>query len=185
MRRRSLDALSQPHDELEQRVDAFLEQWRSSQLERNQRHDLRRALEEAGEHADGGPLSGEVAIAISWFPAGEYERAIERWPQLAQRWADVAHPDYCRRIDGHIKWMRAQGVQIRGIAPILVDDYAAWCEETETDPDDGRARYAAQRLLDGDVLAWPPGRNQACWCGSQRKYKKCCGPAGPQPMTDA
>ena len=23
-------------------------------------------------------------------------------------------------------------------------------------------------------IAWPPGRNQPCWCGSGRKYKKCC-----------
>ncbi len=23
-------------------------------------------------------------------------------------------------------------------------------------------------------VAWPPGRNDECWCGSGRKYKKCC-----------
>lgn len=26
---------------------------------------------------------------------------------------------------------------------------------------------------------WPPGRNDACWCRSPRKYKKCCGPVPP------
>ncbi|GAB1817461.1 SEC-C domain-containing protein [Herbidospora sp. RD11066] len=26
-----------------------------------------------------------------------------------------------------------------------------------------------------DDIAWPPGRNDSCWCGSERKYKKCCG----------
>jgi len=29
------------------------------------------------------------------------------------------------------------------------------------------------------VIAWPPGRNDPCWCGSRRKYKKCCGALGP------
>ncbi|MBJ7472883.1 MAG: SEC-C domain-containing protein [Solirubrobacteraceae bacterium] len=24
-------------------------------------------------------------------------------------------------------------------------------------------------------VTWPPGRNDDCWCGSGRKYKKCCG----------
>jgi hypothetical protein len=24
-------------------------------------------------------------------------------------------------------------------------------------------------------VSWPPERNQACWCGSGKKYKKCCG----------
>ncbi|WP_449181823.1 SEC-C metal-binding domain-containing protein [Actinorugispora endophytica] len=27
----------------------------------------------------------------------------------------------------------------------------------------------------GDFPVWPPERNQPCWCGSGRKYKKCCG----------
>ncbi|GAA0413390.1 hypothetical protein Acor_11030 [Acrocarpospora corrugata] len=27
----------------------------------------------------------------------------------------------------------------------------------------------------GDDIAWPPGRNDPCWCGAERKYKKCCG----------
>lgn len=25
------------------------------------------------------------------------------------------------------------------------------------------------------LLPWPPERNKPCWCGSERKYKKCCG----------
>ncbi|GIH26407.1 hypothetical protein Aph01nite_47170 [Acrocarpospora phusangensis] len=40
-------------------------------------------------------------------------------------------------------------------------------------------RVAAGQSVDavdpaGD-LAWPPGRNEPCWCGGGRKYKKCCG----------
>lgn len=27
-------------------------------------------------------------------------------------------------------------------------------------------------------VPWPPERNQPCWCGSDQKYKKCCGVAG-------
>jgi hypothetical protein len=30
----------------------------------------------------------------------------------------------------------------------------------------------------GPRLAWPPGRNDPCWCGSRAKYKKCCLPRG-------
>jgi uncharacterized protein YecA (UPF0149 family) len=41
---------------------------------------------------------------------------------------------------------------------------------------DARAEYAAHLAANADpgVIAWPPGRNQPCWCGSGRKYKKCC-----------
>lgn len=46
------------------------------------------------------------------------------------------------------------------------DTVAAWAQE-EVTPEDPRFR------------PWPPARNEACWCGSGRKYKKCCGsPAG-------
>jgi hypothetical protein len=74
--------------------------------------------------------------------------------------------------------MRSQGVPIRAIAPIVVEDYSAWCAEHE-DPEEARAAHAGRRR--GAVAA---GRNEPCWCGSGRKYKKCCGPAPGRPMHD-
>jgi tetratricopeptide (TPR) repeat protein len=190
VRRRSLEALGREHDELEQRVGPFLEQWRASERKRNQRFAPHSALEDAMPPGDarlppGSRVGGEIAIAVSWFPAGEYERAIERWSDLADEWVDVPHPDYCRRLDGHIKWMRAHGVHVRAVAPIVVDDYSAWCEEHDEDPADARASYAAHCMIEGHVIAWPPRRNEPCWCGSQRKYKKCCGLAPAGPMHEA
>ncbi|MGZ4186892.1 MAG: SEC-C metal-binding domain-containing protein [Solirubrobacteraceae bacterium] len=44
------------------------------------------------------------------------------------------------------------------------------------DPADRRSRDRA--------CPWPPGRNEPCWSGSDRKYKKCCGPAPARPMQD-
>ncbi|MPZ01131.1 MAG: hypothetical protein GEU97_24840 [Actinophytocola sp.] len=29
-------------------------------------------------------------------------------------------------------------------------------------------------------VAWPSGRNDPCWCGTDRKYKKCCRPRAQQ-----
>ena len=39
-----------------------------------------------------------------------------------------------------------------------------------------RARTALRDARPGgpQVIGWPPGRNQPCWCRSGRKYKKCC-----------
>lgn len=39
------------------------------------------------------------------------------------------------------------------------------------EPHDDAADLAAR----GRAQAWPPPRNSPCWCGSTRKYKKCCG----------
>ena len=188
-RRVSLAALGREHDELERRVDPFLEQWRADERTRSRRFSLFSAIEDATPPADAplpeGHHGGEVPLALAWFPAGEYERAIDRWPDLAEDWAGVPHPEYSARLDGHAKWMRAHGVHVRAVAPLHVDDYAAWCAESDEDPEYARAHYAAQRFADGEVTSWPPGRNEPCWCGSGRKYKKCCGPAPPGPMHDA
>jgi len=52
---------------------------------------------------------------------------------------------------------------------------------------DQRVADACPTELPDDETAgvpWPPDRNQPCWCGSDTKYKKCCGagglPSGPR-----
>src|SRR5262249_8493491 len=51
---------------------------------------------------------------------------------------------------------------------------------------EGRDPASRQTRLDyneslqhaGRDVPWPPERNAPCWCGSTRKYKKCCGDPG-------
>ncbi|TMM05573.1 MAG: hypothetical protein E6G10_02360 [Actinobacteria bacterium] len=186
-RRASLAALGRPLDDLERDVDAFLERWQEH--ERQRRADARRRAAEIDAAADAwlreSRPTEEIAVALAWFPAGDYERALERWPSLAEDWADVPHPDYCRRIEGHLKWLRAGGAPVRAVAPIELDSYLPWCEERAEDPEEARAAYAADAFRRGQAIAWPPGRNERCWCGSERKYKKCCGPVDAAAMHGA
>jgi tetratricopeptide (TPR) repeat protein len=185
VRSASLAALGRDRDELEEQADEFVAQWRDPRRDRrswaeaSQAADRRLAVPELGEAPGGG---GGVAVAMAWFPADEYEKAIGRWDSLAEDWAEVPHADYCRRMDGHVKWLRAHGVQIRAIAPIIVDEFVEWCADHGEDPERARAGYAAECLRLGGGIDWPPGRNAPCWCGSPRKYKKCCGVAQAAPM---
>lgn len=39
--------------------------------------------------------------------------------------------------------------------------------------------YAHAQHRHGAAEPWPPGRNKECWCGSRRKYKRCCGRSLP------
>ncbi|MBE2997708.1 SEC-C domain-containing protein [Nocardiopsis sp. HNM0947] len=56
------------------------------------------------------------------------------------------------------------------------DQVLAYALAADLDPADPGTRDQWARTLDADALSsWPPERNQACWCGSGRKYKKCCG----------
>jgi len=52
--------------------------------------------------------------------------------------------------------LRAQGVQVRAVAPIVVEAYIAWCQENGEDPEEARASYAADRMVRRDVIWWPP-----------------------------
>jgi hypothetical protein len=76
--------------------------------------------------------------------------------------------------------IRDNGRTTQQILPTTVDDLLAYAAERGQDPADEqtRADHLKQRIGAGaPLLTWPPGRNAPCWCGSARKYKKCCGAA--------
>lgn len=81
-------------------------------------------------------------------------------------------------------WRRTtadNGRATQQILPTTVDDLLAYAAERGQDPADEqiRAEHLRQRIEEGaPTLTWPPGRNAPCWCGSARKYKKCCGAPG-------
>ncbi|MDQ4021757.1 MAG: SEC-C domain-containing protein [Actinomycetota bacterium] len=58
-----------------------------------------------------------------------------------------------------------------------VDEFTDYLERTGDDLAEEAVRlvYARQARDSGRTMSWPSGRNQPCWCGSARKYKKCCG----------
>lgn len=123
-------------------------------------------------------LSGPVELAIGWFPADQWTFACERWPDLRDE-LPTDHLAYSHATEARVKRIarHAAGHRLH-VAAMTVDGLQAHAEESGHDPGSGEARssYAATLLRAGDAVVWPPGRNEPCWCGSARKYKKCCGP---------
>lgn len=128
-------------------------------------------------------MSEEIATTLAWFPAGDYEDAIARWPSLADDWRDVPHDEYCRRFQWELLRLSTHGVPMRGVAPLRLADYLPWCVDEGLDPElpESRARYAAELTRQGGFIHWPPERNAPCWCRSGRKYKRCCATVIYQP----
>ena len=124
------------------------------------------------------------AVAFAWLPSGDYEQAVGLWPEFAtsDRVAGpdgpLPHPQYCQVMQQQLVKYAEARIPRLAIAPIRVAPFTAWCAEQGHQPDsaDARAEYAAHLAATADpgVIGWPPGRNQPCWCGSGRKYKKCC-----------
>ncbi len=66
---------------------------------------------------------------MAWFPQGELEKALERWPGFIERWDINDHADYCRRVDDELRVMTSQGIAPLEVAPINVDEFVAWCAD--------------------------------------------------------
>ena len=113
--------------------------------------------------------------SVAWFPRDQIDAALARWPSLAD---DLTDPDaYCRTIEARLRVMRSETGREPSVAPLRVERLVEFAEENGIDPYSGaaRSRFAAELGGTGESVAWPPGRNEPCWCSSGRKYKRCCG----------
>jgi len=131
--------------------------------------------------------TGMMPLAVAWVPADEYPDWPTRWPDLAnselvqneEHGGSVAHAVYCQRMERRLSELHETGAARLSIVPLRtveLDQWATVHEPDKEDPAQLRARYAADMGRDPSrTIAWPPARNQPCWCGSGRKYKKCCG----------
>lgn len=119
-------------------------------------------------------VRSETQIALGVFARELHAEALERWPELSE---DLGDPDaYCRSTERRLREVATAGGRNPLIAWLDPADLVVYAEGEGLDPDSGdaRARYAAELGRTGRAAAWPPRRNEPCWCGSGRKYKRCC-----------
>lgn len=119
---------------------------------------------------DAGVTPGRTRMLT--FRRDQRSLARQRWPEHYTQSDD----DYYPAAEHQWRHLRDGGVASIAVVPADVDgliDFATRAGGSPTDPDVKR-RYC-QSVPDSETLAWPPQRNAACWCGSARKYKKCCG----------
>lgn len=126
-----------------------------------------------------------VELAYAWLPAEEFARIEQRWPDIAgedsvrdEAGALVDHAEYCRRLERTLRQAADSGLRRLRVATLRREAFDAWVAEAGREGEDEaelRAGYAANlSRRRTEVVAWPPGRNERCWCGSDAKYKKCC-----------
>lgn len=119
------------------------------------------------------------APATPWFAADAFAAAQAAWgPAFAH--AGAAYSDYVAELD---RALRQSTGGVTGRNPVLVaitvadaEAFAAaegWQAAWPVTHDQVAAAAVRQDPTLG--IAWPPGRNDPCWCGSGTKYKRCCG----------
>ncbi len=122
---------------------------------------------------------GDTETAVGWLAEDLRRGVAEGWdPDLV-----LIHRGHFRRLGGSDPRLEA-----------LVADYLPPAERREgkrlptgprfTHPGTDRLEIErgmradlSARILtpEGELIPWPPERNDPCWCGSGVKYKKCCG----------
>lgn len=178
LRGETLAALGREADELQARAGMFLANTAKSRFNRKPLPTVRELP------AEKAAIPG-VRFAVAWFPAAEFTAAVTRWPELREGLEVSTYEEYTRELQAQMLRFGAQGMK-PDLAPIQVEPYVRWCESEALDAGSSatRSRYAAVLARRGETLAWPPGRNDPCWCGSGRKYKKCCGTVGLKPLEE-
>jgi tetratricopeptide (TPR) repeat protein len=169
----TMDVLGLAPDELQLRAEQLIE--RQEQQDRQYEQEFLRRWNEPRTIAP-----QRAYIGVAGFPPDQYQRALQTWPSFAEDYEHGPYAAYCARLERLLRDLNSQGVKRLALTPITIDEYLAWCAEHDRDPEesDTRASYATE-LISRDVAnPWPPQRNEPCWCGSQRKYKKCCLRAG-------
>jgi tetratricopeptide (TPR) repeat protein len=193
LRREQLNDLGHQLDELDARAETFLTE-RRSQPPGHSLPGLPAALDtlDTGDSsalappaavpsADRSPTGAppRLTLAVSWFPADQFDQALRTWSDLSQDWNSTDYRDYTHRLERHLHNMTTAGPAALWITPIQIDAFQRWCHSTGHDPAtaSARASYAAERarIAAPELINWPPARNAPCWCGTGRKYKKCCG----------
>ena len=200
MAERQWSVLGEPVDEaLVERVEGFGASWQPV-LDRPRRVRVPPApvmmrCEHCGFDPDDPPLELGVRapglvpaarrpmpLALAWFPSDEWTAACTRWPDLADLPQD--HTAYSRCIESRAKAIAkyTTGHPLH-IASLTVEDLITTMGE-RAGTAAARSERAAQMLEQGRAIAWPPARNDRCWCRSGRKYKQCCGPVAAAPGAD-
>ena len=160
-RRRVRRALGLPNDELDEAVpppripgvDAFLSA--DELLERPGRVPARQ-------------------VRSLFWPVREYDEAVRRWPEIFGA-NGPDHSAYTARLESSWRQLAERGAAQIILVPASADGLARFAERTGGAPGEEHTRQAYMDGIASTGIEWPPARNAACWCGSSRKYKKCCG----------
>ncbi|SNT64998.1 SEC-C motif-containing protein [Asanoa hainanensis] len=144
--------------------------------------EMAEELEAAAEEEQRAELTAALSGPVLFFPVAEFDRLAERLPEVA-RSCGPTWDDHRADIERIFAFCAESGMTgetrlVRGTA----DELASWlADRAGEDPEDEVFdEYAEQIDEPGRVVPWPPARNDACWCGSGGKYKKCCLPRSRQ-----
>jgi tetratricopeptide (TPR) repeat protein len=120
--------------------------------------------------------TGPLRACVLFWPAEEFALLLQRRPKAVEAYGDD-HAAHLRQVERSLRELSDEGAPHLAVGRATVAGLQAHAEAEGGSPDTAatRSAYAAELARRGQATTWPPPRNGPCWCGSGRKYKKCCG----------
>ncbi|MEU7867248.1 SEC-C domain-containing protein [Dactylosporangium sp. NPDC049140] len=151
-----------------------------------QRHRVRHAIGRSHDAHDnlaerlesklavtGAAAAADSADDLLFWPQAEFDRLVAQWPALSESYGGT-WDEHRARLERELVRSAGTGRSLlRGSVAGLIG--FAGRDGAPADPQT-RAGYADRLAAGSGRIAWPPERNEPCWCGSGSKYKKCCLP---------
>ncbi len=132
-----------------------------------------RELESLGQRLSAG--TDEEAVQL-FLPRDELDAAVAKWPKEMDELGMGDADAFYRELELFWReWPAAGGaIVLRPLTVALLEEHGSTPGQAADEMPEALVE-ALEARDDGEP--WPPGRNDPCWCGSGRKYKKCCGAA--------
>ncbi|MCI2423173.1 SEC-C domain-containing protein [Saccharopolyspora sp. K220] len=111
-------------------------------------------------------------IAVLFWPPAEFAKLQQEHPSW---YPDTTHLQHRQQVQHALRQHAGPAVAIGSIEALVG---FAVSRGLPVNSASTRSQFAAEAARLGQATEWPPGRNDTCWCGSARKYKKCCGAPG-------
>jgi tetratricopeptide (TPR) repeat protein len=113
---------------------------------------------------------------LLFWPRAEFDRLVAQWPALTESYG-TSWDEHRAHLERELVRLGAAGRTGLTLLPGTVAGLTGFAGR-DGDPADPkiRAGYAERLAGAAGQISWPPERNEACWCGSGNKYKKCCLP---------
>ncbi|MEW2395108.1 SEC-C metal-binding domain-containing protein [Streptomyces sp. NPDC046862] len=113
---------------------------------------------------------------VLFWTVDDFKQLLARWPASADAYG-TDHAGHLRQVEEALRRLSEEGATHLATGRGDVAALETHGQQTGLTPDapSVRSAYAAELARTGKAEAWPPPRNARCWCGSGRKYKKCCG----------
>jgi SEC-C motif len=120
---------------------------------------------------------------LLWWPSAEYGRVVRQVPELGDvlgtPWRD--HTDRVEKAMAAAAAAEAtrakSGATQLSLTAAQYERFAQYLERTGADPRLAAVMTAFTEHAGSGyehAVPWPPGRRDPCWCGSKKRYHRCC-----------